>query len=193
MVSMRASELICDGCGQTAAEEHIARRLKRLEHMTRYRPVHVRALFLGAVAPETDAGYLYSAENEIRGEGRALLQALDIDAAGLSVEAALGEFQRRGYLLTYVLECPLNRGTALKLGELLEARIPLAIRRIRRSYQPKRLVLLGEELDSFQAKLAREELQAELILAERLRAFRPGELTPGSLVMRVNPAGGASL
>jgi len=193
MVRMPATLLICDGCGQAASEEHIARRLKRLENMTRYRPLHVRALFLGAVAPETEAEHLYSAENNVQGEGAALLRALDIEVAGRTVETTLAEFQRRGYLLTYVLECPVNGGPGPRRREMVETHIAQAIRRIRRSYQPKRLVLLGEELDSFEPRLAREDLQAELILSEASRAFRSGELTPGSLAMRVSPAASASL
>ena len=91
---MTSTALVCDGCGQTANEEHIARRLKRLENMTRYRPVHVQALFLGAVAPEDHAAHLYSAESGIGGEGAALLEALDFPVAGSSAEALLSEFQR---------------------------------------------------------------------------------------------------
>jgi hypothetical protein len=190
---MPATELICDGCGQAATEEHIARRLKRLENMTRYRPVHVRALFLGAVAPESDGEHLYSAENHIGGEGAALLRALGINIDGRGVEATLAEFQRLGYLLTYVLECPVGAGTAPARRAMVETRIPLAMRRIRRSYQPKRLVLFGEELDSFEPGLAGEDLRAEVVRSEGSRAFRLVELAPGSLAARVGTAASASL
>jgi len=193
MVRMPATELICDGCGQAATEEHIARRLKRLENMTRYRPVHVRALFLGAVAPESDGEHLYSAEDHIGGEGAALLRALGINIDGRGVEATLGEFQRLGYLLTYVLECPVGAGTAPARRAMVETRIPLAMRRIRRSYHPKRLVLFGEELDSFEPGLAGEDLRAEVVRSEGSRAFRLVELAPGSLAARVGTAASASL
>src|SRR5437899_12101620 len=43
--------LPCDGCGQAATAEHIARRLQRLEWTTRYRPVHIHTLLLGAYSP----------------------------------------------------------------------------------------------------------------------------------------------
>src|SRR5207253_8014232 len=46
--------LVCDGCGQAATAEHIARRLQRLEWTTRYRPVHIHALLLGAFSPLRD-------------------------------------------------------------------------------------------------------------------------------------------
>ena len=190
---MTSTELICDGCGRTASQEHITRRLKRLEEMTRYRPVHVQALFLGAVGPETDAEYLYSAEGGIQGEGAELLQALDIVVEGRNVEASLAEFQRRGYLLTYVLECPADDSHAGDQRELLEKRFAATVRRIRRSYKPKRLVLIGEELDRFEPMLAMENLGTQLILAETNRAFRLNGLAPGSLVMKVTEPATASL
>jgi len=50
--------LVCDGCGQSADAEHIARRLKRLENMTRYRPIHIQALLMGAASPAEDGDHL---------------------------------------------------------------------------------------------------------------------------------------
>jgi len=97
----------CDGCGQAASAEHVARRLKRLEWATRYRPVHMQTLFLGAASPEAEAEFLYSPGDEFRGEAAALLEVAGISAAGKSADAVLVEFQRRGYFLTHALECPL--------------------------------------------------------------------------------------
>ena len=193
ITKMTSTALVCDGCGQTANEEHIARRLKRLENMTRYRPVHVQALFLGAVAPEDHAAHLYSAESGIGGEGAALLEALDMAVAGRSVEALLSEFQRCGYLLTHVLECPVDGSDARRQREMLERRFARAIALIRRSYKPKRLVLLGEELDGFATLLAREDLGGELVLSRGNRAFRLAELAPGSLLVKVTAPVTASL
>jgi hypothetical protein len=192
-MNMTSTELICDGCGQAASQEHMTRRLKRLQNMTRYRPLHVQALFLGAVDPQMDAVHLYSAESEFRGVGAALLRALDIDVAGRTVEATLAEFQRRGFLLTHVVECPCEPSYARTLQEMLENRLAATVARIRRSYKPKRLVLLGEELDLLEPRLAMENLSAELILSETNRAFRVGELAPGSLVMKVTAPATASL
>src|SRR5258708_87515 len=50
----------CDGCGQTASAEHIARRLQRLEWTTRYRPVHINTLLLGAFSPQEERDFLYA-------------------------------------------------------------------------------------------------------------------------------------
>src|SRR5207249_10650226 len=45
-----STDLPCDGCGQAASAEHIARRLRRLEWATRFRPVHIHTLLRGGVA-----------------------------------------------------------------------------------------------------------------------------------------------
>jgi hypothetical protein len=141
--------ILCDGCGQPADPEHIARRLKRLENMTRYRPIHVQALFLGAASPVKEGEYLYSAEDGFAGEGAALLAALEVSTFGRTVEATLTDFQRRGYLLAHLLDC----GNALRAEEprreSLAQRIPVTLTRIRRSFKPRRVVLLGAELEEF--------------------------------------------
>src|ERR1700680_2959281 len=49
--------LPCDGCGLPASPEHIARRVRRLELSTRFRPVHIGLLFVArapSVRPEDD-------------------------------------------------------------------------------------------------------------------------------------------
>src|SRR5882724_4729003 len=58
---MTNTELLCDGCGQQASSEHIAKRLQRLEWTTRYRPVHIGTVLLGAFVPGDDAVFLYAA------------------------------------------------------------------------------------------------------------------------------------
>jgi hypothetical protein len=101
---------------------------------------------LGAASPAVEADYLYSASGTFRGEGLDLLRALAIETEGRAVETALGEFQRRGYLLGYVLECPVPGEL---LPQLLAARMEAAAARIRRSLKPKSLVVLGRELKKF--------------------------------------------
>src|SRR2546428_5690956 len=68
-------ELPCDGCGQNASTEHIARRLQRLEWATRYRPVHIHTLFLGSASPQKQEEFLYSPNGEFLGEAGVLLEA----------------------------------------------------------------------------------------------------------------------
>ncbi len=139
--------LPCDGCGQAASPDHLTRRLQRLEWTTRYRPVHIQALLLGGIAPQTDAAFLYSPGGNFLGEAAALLDALQIPRAGKSADAILTEFQKRGLFLTHVLECPLEPGAPPSAAQqLLEKQLPAVIARIRRSLRPKRLLLLSNEL-----------------------------------------------
>jgi hypothetical protein len=135
----------CDGCGQIASPEHIARRLRRLEWATRYRPVHIQTLLLGAIAPVEDSEFLYS-PGKNRGEAALLLRAVGISAAGRPAEAIQAEFQRAGYFLTYVLECPLDKALNPKadLAKLLTERLPVVASRIRRSLKPKCVTLVTE-------------------------------------------------
>ncbi len=146
------SLILCDGCGQPASPEHIARRLQRLEWATRYRPIHLHTLLLGAVSPESDADYLYSPGELHTGEAANLFAAAGIAAAGKQADALHTEFQRRGLFLTYVLECPLDgkaqNGTGeqpadAKRDSLLISRLPAMFTRIRRSLKPKQLALIS--------------------------------------------------
>jgi len=129
---MNPTELLCDGCGQPASPEHIARRLQRLEWTTRFRPVHIGALLLGAVAPKKDSEFLYSPGGDWGGEAKLVLAAAGVSQDGKSAEAALAEFQRGGFLLTHVLECPLE-GDPGRLPALMASRLPGVLTRIRRS------------------------------------------------------------
>src|SRR5580698_3347257 len=99
---MTATILLCDGCGQAASAEHVTRRLRRLEWMTRYRPVHVGTVLLGAYSPDADSDFLYAETTEITGEAGRVLSAVGIAPKGKTKEEILSEFQRGGFLLGYV-------------------------------------------------------------------------------------------
>ena len=159
---MRLSEIRCDGCGQAASQEHIARRLKRLENMTRYRPIHVQALFLGATSPVDDCDHLYSAAETFHGEGAEALRALGVEQGGRSVAETLASLQRMGILLTHVLDCPVADEAARR--EALQARLPATLARIRRSYKPKRLVVVGAELAGCVTQITGANLDAVVVL-----------------------------
>jgi hypothetical protein len=176
---MEPSSLTCDGCGQPATAEHIGRRLKRLEEMTRFRPIHVQVLFLSPVSPADPREYLYSPQGPFSGEAAQLLSALGIETSGRSAEAALSEFQRRGYALAHLLECP-GEGEEGVPSEALRGRFGPTLARIRRSFRPRKLVLLGAELRPFVAELEAAGMQAEMALKHgnpfHLPGLRPGEL-----------------
>src|SRR2546426_11054310 len=130
------SALVCDGCGQAASAEHVARRLKRLEWTTRYRPVHINTLILGAFSPRDEKDFLYAPGGEFHGEAALLLAALGISTAGKAAEAENAEFQTAGFFLTHILECPLEGGGSLQTA--LERRLAAVGARGRRSTKPRR-------------------------------------------------------
>lgn len=147
--------LPCDGCGQLASGEHIARRLQRLEWATRFRPIHMQGLLLAGAAPESDDEFLYAPETQFGRVAGEILRGVEIPATGRSHEEVLTEFQKRGLYLAYALECPVEPGPDASLTkELLERHLPHAIARIRRSLKPKRVLVLAPELQPFLSQLA---------------------------------------
>jgi len=146
--------LPCDGCGLSASPEHIAARVRRLELSARFRPVHMGVLFI-ALAPPARPGDDFYGPPESKEFFDPFLDALEIysstDRAALGSDAQaadtarLAEFQRRGYYLAYLSECPIPENgepaasTVARLG-------PTLIRRIRFNYKPKHIAPLGQEL-----------------------------------------------
>jgi hypothetical protein len=169
--------LPCDGCGQFAPPAHIARRLERLEWASRYRPVHIQTLLLGAVVPAQQGAYLYSESEQYFGEAVQLLQALGISSEGKTRETVLTEVQKRGLLLAHVLECPLEgRLSASEIQGLLERQLRATFARIRRSMKPKRVLLFSKEMNGLTDKITEVELEIPVLLNEG-KAF---ELTDGA-------------
>jgi len=159
-------DLQCDGCGQIASTEHIARRLQLLEWATRYRPVHIHTLFLGSASPQKQEEFLYSPNGEFQGEADTLLEAAGVSTAGKTAEAVHAEFQRAGFFLTHVLECPVENESAATtaLPSLMEQRLAAVAVRIRRSLKPKRVVLISRALETILEKFVALELGCPLVL-----------------------------
>jgi hypothetical protein len=133
--------------------------------MTRYRPVHVGTVLLGAYSPDVDSDFLYAETPEITGEAARVLSAVGISPDGKNKAAVLSEFQRGGFLLGYVLECPLEpeaRNEAA-ISTLLKARMPAFLARLRRSFQPKRAASISSKLDPLFAGLTEKELGCTLV------------------------------
>jgi len=146
--------LPCDGCGLPASPEHIAGRLRRLELSTRFRPVHIGILFVALAPPLRPEDEFYGPA-ESKEFSDPFLDALDIRTstdkaapgsdARATDSARLAEFQRRGYYLAYLSECPIPANEASAASAI--ARLgPTLIRRIRFNYRPKLVAPLGEEL-----------------------------------------------
>jgi len=181
--------LPCDGCGQTASGEHIARRLQRLEWTTRYRPVHINTLLLGAFSPQEEKDFLYAPGGEFQGEASRLLDALEISTAGKAADAVHAEFQRAGFFLTHVLECPLGKdaGQRAEAAALLTKRLEPVATRIRRSLKPKRVVLISRALGPILEKLLALELGCPVVLDNGKLFEFDGEV-PENTVARLREA-----
>lgn len=172
--------LPCDGCGQFAPPAHIARRLQRLEWATRYRPVHIQTLLLGGILPSQQSSYLYAESEQISGEASQLLQALDISKDGKDRDAILSEFQKRGLVLNYVLECPLEgRLSPSEVQGLLERQLHSTVVRVRRSLKPKRVLLFTKELGMVAGKITEGEMECP-VLTNNGKAFDLNEGTDSS-------------
>jgi hypothetical protein len=182
---MNSTDLHCDGCGQVASPEHVARRLQRLEWTTRYRPVHIGTLLLGAVAPQNDSDFIYSAAGAWKGEAKVLLAAAGLSPEGKPAEAVLAEFQRGGLFLTHVLECPLGHGASGNIQQLIANRLPALLARIRRSLKPKRLAPISMLLEQFLPALNSGDLPCAILLDQgKAFAFDGDTATETALRLR---------
>ena len=161
-----SSAWVCDGCGQIASAEHITRRLQRLQWATRYRPVHIHTLFLGAFSPLDEKDFLYAPGGEFQGEAALLLDAVGISAAGKSADVVHAEFQRAGFFLTHVLECPIEveRSQTTEVQAALKSRLAAIATRIRRSLKPRRVMAVTEALTPIVEDVLTLDLGSPLLL-----------------------------
>jgi hypothetical protein len=181
-MSANTSEILCDGCGQPASSEHHSRRLQRLEWATRYRPIHLHTLLLGATSPQASAEFLYSPEDPHFGEAANLIAAAGISAGDKSADVIQSEVQRRGIYMTHALECPLevpSRGDNF-LNSVLIARLPMLFTRIRRSLKPKRIAFVSGSLTPLIERFACAQLNCELALDDG-RAFALDNSNPAEV------------
>ena len=95
-----------------------------------------------------DEEFLYASDGEFGGEAAQILDAVGISTAGKTREAVHAEFQRAGFFLTHVLECPLEAEGSLPADApaALKKHLAAAATRIRRSLRPKRVMAVTEEL-----------------------------------------------
>ena len=146
--------LPCDGCGLPASPQHIAERIRRLELSTRFRPVHIGVLFVALAPPVRPEDDFYGPA-ESKEFADPFLEALEIQSstgratlesnAQAIASVRLAEFQRRGFYLAYLSECPLPESIEPAVSTI--ARLgPTLIRRIKFNYRPKHVAPLGQEL-----------------------------------------------
>lgn len=142
---------VCDGCGAQVDDAHIRQRIERLELATRFRPIHISVLLIDAAPPARFEDYFYRAAADRFERSLASRPYFDglMKCAGLAPgsdsktgeDAALAEFQRRGFFLIGAIECPLaNHPDPLAA---IERAAPAVLRRVQVSYKPKSVVLLS--------------------------------------------------
>jgi hypothetical protein len=136
--------------------------------------VHIGVLFV-AMAP------LVRLEDDFYGPAKSrefadpFLEALEISSvtdnsrhesnAGVANSAKLAEFQRKGYYLAYLSECPLA-GNEVTAAATVARLAPTLIRRIRFNYKPKHIAPIGQELLSL-ADLLRQASLGPILMLER--------------------------
>jgi len=90
--------------------------------------------------------------------------AVQLATEGKSPEIVLSEFQKLGLMLTHILECPLDdRVSESKSSVLLENQLPATLARVRRSFKPKRLLLISSDLHELADKIRRANLECPVL------------------------------
>jgi hypothetical protein len=161
---------VCDGCGAQVDDAHIRARIERLEMATRFRPIHIQVLLLGATPPAAAEDYFYRAAQQ--GTQRSpggryffdtLINCTRENPSRFASEAeALSEFQRRGLFFTHVVECPAANAT--ERAEAVARCARSLVKRIQFSYKPKYLVPVWTELQPGLPLLAAAGWSDRLIL-----------------------------
>lgn len=161
---------ICDGCGDQVDEAHIRRRIERLELATRFRPVHIQVLLLDAAPPSRPEDYFYRPATR-PGDRSAASRLFFDEIARLTGQTpgepsqevfTLAEFQKRGFFLTYAVECPVENFSDLTSTV---SRVALTVLlRVKTSYKPKFIAPISSALTELIPRIQSEGWSDRLIL-----------------------------
>ncbi|MFZ0883434.1 MAG: hypothetical protein WAN14_08550 [Candidatus Acidiferrales bacterium] len=116
----------------------------------RQRPAEIRVLFLDAAPPPRSEDFFYQPGKDRSTRSRAARTYFDelVKAAGVGPansaqeETALVDFRRRGFFLSYAVECPFE--SEGELHAALRRLAPTALKRVQYSLKPNYIVPLGE-------------------------------------------------
>ena len=139
---------VCEGCGTRTDDAHVARRAERIELAARFRPIQIKVLFLDAAPPSRIEDFFYSVPKDkaarsvaAKTYSKELGKALGPTLMASSDDGILAEFRRKGYFLSYAVECPFeNEG---ELHAALRRLAPTALKRVQYSLKPSYVVPLG--------------------------------------------------
>jgi hypothetical protein len=160
---------LCDGCGAPVDEAHIRSRIERLERATRFRPIHIQALFLAAAPPSqlTDDFYRAATSAQRSAASQAFFDEIakyigrkPDDTA--DEESVLAEFQRRGFYLAYAVECPIE--SSEQLAAAVTKLAPRVLLRVNTSYKPKFVAPISQVLQPLIALFQSNSWADRLIL-----------------------------
>jgi hypothetical protein len=141
---------VCEGCGTRTDDAHVARRATRLDLASRLRPARIRVLLLDGAPPSRIEDYFYRAAvnpaDRSLGARRyfeELMKASGVPvAAGSHETALLAEFQRKGFFLTYAVECPFEEQDDPKGA--LRRLAPTVMKRVQSVYDPAYMVPISQ-------------------------------------------------
>lgn len=141
---------VCEGCGTRTDDVHIQRRAERIELAARQRPVEIRVLFLDGAPPARAEDFFYQPAKDRSTRSLASRSYFDqlVKAAGVTAgtaaqeESALADFRRRGFFLSYAVECPFE--SEGELHAALRRLAPTALKRVQYSLKPNYIVPLGD-------------------------------------------------
>jgi len=141
---------VCEGCGTRTDDAHVARRATRLDLASRLRPARIRVLLLDGAPPSRIEDYFYRAAlnpaDRSLGAHRyfeELMKAAGVTvAAGSQETTLLAEFQRKGFFLTYAVECPFEEQDDPKGA--LRRLAPTVMKRVQSVYDPAYMVPISQ-------------------------------------------------
>lgn len=164
----------CDCAESDVSESHVRERIARIERASRFRPVHIRILLLDAApaASLQDDFYFSAADRSSRSlysrmyfDELAVASGISRDSlSSLDESAALADFQRRGFFLAHVVECPIEDQQALR--HTVNRLAPALLRRLDTSYKPKHVVPIGQAVSEIIPFLQMSGWGSRLILAK---------------------------
>jgi len=140
----------CEGCGTRTDDAHVARRAERLEASSRFKPGRVRVLLLDGAPPSRAEDYFYRAAknraDRALGARRyfdELMYCADIPVTAESKETTLlNEFQRKGFFVTYAVDCPFEEQDDPKGA--LRRLAPTVLKRVQSVYDPAYVVPISQ-------------------------------------------------
>lgn len=150
--------ICCDGCSLPAAPEHLRRRIARLEWASRFRPIHISTLLVTLAPPAALEDFFYYPrglpsdpaarsllEDLFAAVGAPVNEMSGTGAADWNREPCLASFQRCGLFLASCVECPFEEtGRQSDSAALADRLAPTLALRIRGSYRPQSVIVLGD-------------------------------------------------